>query len=140
MKAAVFDTNVIVSGFLSSEKAPGKILDLLVAGSIRAVLEDRITTEYRIVLLRPRFHLPPEAVHEVLDAIESHGIWIPRLQASALFQRLPDPDDKLFAESAHAAGVPLVTGNLKHFPRNLCPGIQLLAPTPYLDRLETRDA
>jgi predicted nucleic acid-binding protein len=62
MTRAVFDTNVIVSGLLSPDGPPGRIVEWLRAGTIQAVLDDRVAAEYAEVLTRPRFGLPPAEV------------------------------------------------------------------------------
>ncbi len=47
---------------------------------------------------------------------------------------LPDPDDAPFLEVAIAAGVPLVTGNVKHFPLSCCQGCEVILPADFLYR------
>lgn len=63
---AVFDTNVLVSGFLSPHAAPGRIVEWLRSGAVRAGLDDRIIAEYEEVLTRPEFGLPRHEVAIVL--------------------------------------------------------------------------
>ena len=58
MDRAVFDTNVLVAGFLSPAGPPGRIVEWLRVGSVVAVLDDRIFAEYAEVLVRPAFCLP----------------------------------------------------------------------------------
>ena len=69
MNRAVFDTNVVVSGFLSPAGPPGRIVEWMRNGSVRAVLDDRIMAEYAEVLARPVFRLPVAEVELVLAAI-----------------------------------------------------------------------
>lgn len=59
---AVFDTNVLVSGFLSPEGPPGRIVDWLRSGTVRAVVVDGILAEYAEVLHRPELALPDREV------------------------------------------------------------------------------
>jgi len=113
--AAVFDTNVIVSGLLSAHGPPGRIVEWLRQGSVRAVVDDRIVAEYREVLRRPDFGLPVTEVDIVLDRILFFAVW-PDIPSNCLTEVLPDPDDGPFAECAMTAACPLVTGNLRHFP------------------------
>src|ERR1035441_6931456 len=118
MNRAVFDTNVIVSGFLSPAGPPGRIVEWLRSGAVQAVLDDRIAAEYADVLARPAFQLPAVEVDIVLAAIRGKASWV----EAAAGQRagvLPDPDDVPFLECAPTAGVPLVTGNLRHFPKSV---------------------
>jgi predicted nucleic acid-binding protein len=135
MNRAVFDTNVIVSGFLSPAGPPGRIVEWLRSGAVQAVLDDRIATEYAEVLARPIFQLPAGEVDIVLAAIRARAF---RVEAAA-GQRageLPDPDDVPFLECARTAGVPLVTGNLRHFPKSVAGKAPVLTPAQFVVSLE----
>jgi predicted nucleic acid-binding protein len=135
MNRAVFDTNVLVAGFLSPDGPPGRIVDWLRAGSVVAVLDDRILAEYAEVLVRPAFCLPAGDVNVALDAIRARAIWA---EVGVGYRMLlPDPDDVPFAECAHAAEVPLVTGNLRHFPRAACRGVRVLTPAQFVASVGT---
>lgn len=131
MIRAVFDTNVIVSGFLSPTGPPGRIVEWLRSGAVQAVLDDRIAMEYREVLLRPAFRLPPDEVTLVLAQISRQGSWIEAPPGPAA-RELPDPDDLPFLECAWAAGVPLVTGNLRHFPKRVAGTTPILTPAHFV--------
>ncbi len=134
MRRAVFDTNVIVSGFLSPDGPPGRIVEWLRAGTIQAVLDDRIAAEYAEVLARPRFGLPAAEVGVVLGAITTAAF---RIEADAGHQApdLPDRSDAPFLECAMAAGVPLVTGNLRHYPRSAAREVSVMTPARYVAAL-----
>jgi hypothetical protein len=45
---------------------------------------------------------------------------------------MPDPHDACFLEVAIEAGVPLVTGNLRHFPAKLRHGAQMFSPADFI--------
>ena len=130
MNRAVFDTNVLVAGFLSPAGPPGRIVEWLRAGFVVAVLDDRIFAEYAEVLVRPAFCLPAGEVRIVLDAIRARDSWAEVGVGQSV--SLPDPDDAPFAECAHAAEVPLVTGNLRHFPKAACRGVRVLTPAQFV--------
>ena len=49
---AVIDTNVLVSGLIRSDGPRGRIVDLMLAGLLSLVADDRILAEYRNVLRR----------------------------------------------------------------------------------------
>lgn len=133
MNRAVFDTNVIVSGFLSPYGPPGRIVEWLREGIASAVLDDRIMAEYRDVLSRPAFALPGRDVEIVLDSVQRHGLWAV-LQAETQADGLPDPDDAPFLECARAMEVPLVTGNVRHYPRVVVGTVPIVTPTEYVRR------
>ena len=152
----VLDTNVLISGLISARAAPGRIVDLLRAGKINLVLDDRILAEYHEVLARPLLapYFRKSEVSHILDFI-SHCAY--RIIATESIRGLPDPGDVPFLEvaweankTAHiqacnldktlvgssgepATTVLLVSGNLRHFPRDLCRGIQVLSPAGFMD-------
>jgi len=131
MNRAVFDTNVVVYGFLSPVGPPGRIVEWLRAGSIQAVLDDRIVTEHSEVLLRPIFQLPAAEVEFVLAAIRSRAFWV-EAASGQMGKGLPDPDDAPFLECARTAGVPLVTGNARHFPNSIAGDVTVLTPAQFV--------
>jgi len=108
----VLDTNVLVSGVLSPYGPPGRLLDLVLAGDLVLVVDDRLLSEYAAVLARPRFGLPAAQVaafmRHLRTAAEAVG-------ARALDIALPDADDVPFPEVAAAGEAALVTGNARHF-------------------------
>jgi putative PIN family toxin of toxin-antitoxin system len=136
MNRAVVDTNVVVSGFLSPNGPPGRIVEWLRSGAVRAVLQDRIAIEYAAVLHRPAFGLPAAEVDLVLAAIRSRAFWI-ETGVSHIVRGLPDPDDAPFLECALAAGAPLVTGNRRHFPKSATRKATVLTPSEFVALLES---
>ncbi len=109
----VLDTNVLVSGLLNPHGSPGRVLDLLAAGAVVLLYDDRIISEYREVLSRTRFAFDPADVAAPLAFIEGVG---EAVVAPPLNVALKDPDDVPFLEVAVAAAAhALVTGNVRHF-------------------------
>jgi predicted nucleic acid-binding protein len=102
-----------VSALLSPFGAPAKVVDQAVSRQLVPCYDGRILSEYRQVLVRPRFRLDPARVRHILDAIMDHGMAFSGKPLSIL---LPDPDDACFAEISEAANAILVTGNLRHYP------------------------
>ena len=130
MNRAVFDTNVIVSGFLSPDGPPGRIVEWLRCGAVIAVLDDRIFVEYSEVLVRPALGLPVGEVEIVLAAIRAKSFWV-EAAGTLPKQQLPDSDDAPFLECARTAEVPLVTGNTRHFPKSVTGKISVLTPAQF---------
>ncbi|HDQ93456.1 MAG TPA: PIN domain-containing protein [Synergistetes bacterium] len=126
----VMDTNVLVSGFLRSGAPPGILLNGLVNRSFNLVLDSRIFLEYKDVLARPKFRLPPAVTEPILALINAKGKWISPIGYEGI---LPDEGDRPFVEAALAAGVPLITGNLKHFAS--VPSLPVLSPTQALEAM-----
>lgn len=129
---AVFDTNVLVSGFLSPYGAPGRIVEWLRSGAVRAGLDDRIISEYEDVLARPEFNLPRHEVSIVLRRIRSQAEYAVVTPAH-LVRDLPDSDDAPFAECAIALECPLVSGSTRHFPSAAIGNLTVLTPRQFVD-------
>jgi predicted nucleic acid-binding protein len=107
------------------------------------VLDDRILTEYHEVLTRPQL-APYFRMSEVSHILEYITHCTYRIIATESIRGLPDQGDLPFLEVAwgvnksaqnsgeYATTVPLVSGNLRHFPRELCRGIQVLSPAAFI--------
>lgn len=115
---AVIDTNVLVSSMLTSnpDSTIAKIINYVRLDSIIPLFDDTIMEEYQAVLSRDRFHFNIERINELLTLIKTKGIHCSREAVTDVF---PDPDDIVFYEVAMSRDDSyLVTGNLKHFPKN----------------------
>ena len=114
---AVIDTNVLVSAAMKPESVPGQVVELVLDGVIVPLLNKAIIKEYRDVLLRPKFDFPEQIVKDVLNEIDSRGIYV---DAEHIDVDLPDPKDLVFYEVVmdmrKEEDSYLVTGNIKHFP------------------------
>ena len=131
--AWVLDTNVVVSGLLSAQGPPGRLLDMVLGRRLRMTLDDRIVAEYREVLARPKFAIDSGRLEAFLVVLQfQHNVMsLPWRHSTPL-----DPDDAMFLEAAlSASGKVLVTGNLKHYPR-LCRGpVTVLSPREAWQRI-----
>ncbi len=130
----VLDTNVLVSGLMSPGNSPGRIIDLVRAGEISLVIDDRILAEYSAVLGRDYFRKYFSLAEKdlILDFIVHDSI---RVVCTQAVQGLPDPDDACFLEVALASKAPLVTGNEKHFPVHERNGAEVYSPAAFLETL-----
>lgn len=128
----MFDTNVVVSGFLSPTGPPGRIVEWLRLGEVQAVVDDRIMAKYAEVLARPVFRLPASEVEVVLARIRTLAFAV-ETTADHLTPELPDPEDAPSLEWAKTAGVPLVTtGSTRHYPRATAPSGMVLTPAQFI--------
>ena len=125
----VLDTNVLVSALLNPSGAPGKIWDRVVSGELRLAYDDRILLEYEIVLKRPKFGFDPRDI----DALVESFVLQESVSSSLWPLPLPDPQDALFLEVAAASSAPLIRGNARHFPPDLCRGVSVFAPHQWLE-------
>ncbi|NCC53020.1 MAG: putative toxin-antitoxin system toxin component, PIN family [Spartobacteria bacterium] len=122
----VLDTNVIVSGLLSSVGPPGRLIDMVLSRRLHMVVDDRIEDEYRCVLSRPKFSLNAARLGAFLAILQFQNrvIAAPWTYPPAL-----DPDDTFFLEAAmYASDHVLVTGNLKHFPEACRGPVRVMSP------------
>jgi putative PIN family toxin of toxin-antitoxin system len=128
----VLDTNVLVSGLLSPHSPPGQIVRMVAAGDIVLCYDARITTEYRNVLLYPKFNFDVNRVDSLIDVITSAGIPIAAKPVSPL---LPDPEDTKFLEVAITGTAEyLVTGNLKHYPKSKRHRVKVIIPAGFIQK------
>lgn len=127
----VLDTNVLVSGLLTPHGPPGRLVDLLLAGEVTLIYDDRILSEYHEVLERPRFDFNPGEVEDVLELFATEG---EAVTAPPLAVELPDLDDLPFVEVAAAGRADaLVTGNLRHYPEVVLPaGVRVVAVADFV--------
>ncbi len=125
----VLDTNVLVSAVLTPHGVSARVLDAVLTGAIELALDDRILDEYRQVLARPRFGLPPRAIHDLLAFLQGVA---EHVVAKPATDPLPDEEDRPFLEVAQTASAMLVTGNARHFPARVRRGLQVLSPADLL--------
>lgn len=115
---AVIDTNVLVSAMLKWNSVPGNIFELVFEGVICPVLNDEILKEYRVVLSRSKFGFTKDIVDDVLESIKGQAVFV---NAQMIEIDMPDPKDRVFyevvREKRKSDDAYLVTGNIKHFPK-----------------------
>ncbi len=105
----VLDTNVLISGILFGGN-PRQILELVIQGKIDAYISPAIFTEFREVLIRPKFGLTPEKCFSIAKEIEDIFCFVfPRITVDLVKD---DPEDNIILECALAAGVKyIITGD-----------------------------
>ena len=133
MRLAVLDTNVIVSAGINPEGPPaGLMMDWVLEGLVQVVTCPWIVDEYREVVRRTKFFryaFPPLW----LEFLIAESLQLPDAEAWPVTGS--DPKDLPLIALAHAAGAWLVTGNLKHFPKPIRNGVNVLSPAEYLAHL-----
>ena len=85
----------------------------MISGEIRPCFDYRILEEYQNVLNRPKFPFISREIEWLLDQFVSVGL---EVLAPPAVEPCVDPDDTKFLEVAAYLQVPLVTGNIRHFP------------------------
>lgn len=76
MFKVVYDTNVVVSGLLSSRGAPALLLDLVFNERVILFLSPEIFDEYERVLSRPKLRIPRVRKESVLKRLRSLSHWV----------------------------------------------------------------
>ena len=115
---AVIDTNVLVSALLTynGDSPVVKVVDAIRENILIPMYNEAIMEEYSRVLHRERFSFASEKISELLSLMKERGLNCEQKPVDELF---PDPDDIVFYEVAMSReNAYLVTGNLKHFPKN----------------------
>lgn len=114
---AVIDTNVFVAAALTHNphSPTARIVDGLFLSEFVILYDDDIICEYREVLSRKRFNISEEEIDNLIAFVTSKGISSERLTFG---QPMPDEKDRVFYEITLSRDNSfLVTGNLKHFPK-----------------------
>lgn len=117
MLYAVIDTNVLVAALLTNNtsSATRKVLDMLASRSVTPLINDEVIAEYNDVLHRRKFPFKADDVDNLISFILQVGINISRTPYA---ENLPDESDRVFYEiTLTVEDSFLVTGNLKHYPR-----------------------
>lgn len=128
----VLNTNVLVSGLLNPSGIPGRIVDLIMGGSLTLIYDDRILAEYEDVLTRPHLKIEKELSIAVLSFFRLSGERVTAMPLSG--ELLPDPDDIPFVEVALSGKAEaLITGNLKHF-KGAPTEVVILSPAEFITR------
>ena len=115
---AVVDTNVIVSALIAKnpDSPSCQVFRAMLSGDIIPLYHLDIMSEYEEILSRKKFHLHPETIQTVLEAVQQFGVEvIPKPTGEILI----DMDDLVFYEVAmekREDDAYLVTGNQKHYP------------------------
>ena len=131
---AVVDTNVLVSGLINLQHPPGRIVDQIRTRTLQLTVDDRILAEYQSVLLGKRLRkwVGEEDARDLLVFLFLDS---ERVVSTVHVQGLSDLGDVPFLEVAITAKVPLVTGNVKHFPEQLRRSCSVMTPAEFMQSL-----
>jgi len=126
----ILDTNVLVAGLLNPSGPPGLILQLVRERQVELALDERILAEYAAILQRAKFGFSRATQREVPHELVRLAVLVNQPEMGPA---LPDEDDRPFLEVALAAGAhAIVTGNLKHFPPDICAPVRIIAPAEFI--------
>lgn len=130
---AVIDTNVLVSGLLSSNPnaATVQVFQFVFDGTVTPVFSKDMLREYQEVLLRPKFKFDLVMVNTLLQTICEVGLCIEPDSSGVVLEDMKDlPFYEVVLSCPHTPKY-LVTGNLKHFPQEAF----ILSPREFISQL-----
>jgi len=123
----VVDTNVLISGLMTPFGNAARILDMVLGGELHILYDDRVLSEYREVLLRPKFSFEEKDVDSLLSFIEAEGM---KVTSTPIDYPHVDKDDMPFIEVAVAGKAEaLITGNKRHFKGK---SLNIMTPDEFL--------
>jgi uncharacterized protein len=134
----VIDTNVVISAFINPLGKPSQIMKMILGREAELCYNSAILSEYESVMYRPKFSgkIDSENVRRFINRLRSIGIsFNPLLNNTSLqkTEKIPDESDRIFYDTAKGSGSILISGNLKHFPKE--PFIML--PADFLRQFES---
>lgn len=123
----VVDTNVLTSGLMTPFGKAARIIDMVLGGELHILYDDRVLSEYREVLLRPKFSFKEKDVDSLLAFIEAEGM---KVTCTPIDYPHVDKDDIPFIEVAMAGKAEaLITGNKRHFKGK---SLNIMTPDEFL--------
>jgi len=111
----VLDTNLLVSSLISTKGVPSSIIKLVAEQKIKPYYNSEILDEYKRVLHYPKFNFVPHLMDTIVNKIVIFGISIEDIKKSTM--KMIDESDRIFYDLHKAADAILITGNLRHFPK-----------------------
>ena len=128
MYNVVIDSNILVSGLLTSNGNPAQIINALKAKRFIMFYNTEIMIEYSDVLNRERFGFNKDDVNELLDVIIEIGTPV-LIKKSTI--PLADEDDRVFYDVAISSNSYLITGNIDDYPKESF----IIKPKEFIDML-----
>lgn len=138
---AVLDTNVLVSGVISPQGAPRKILELAVGGAFRVVSSRAINHEILDVLHRDAIYVRYRLTEEVIDGVAAllyEGALLTEDRYRVAKVRKDPDDNKFIACALEGEADYIVSGDehllaIKHYQ-----GIQIVDARMFLELLNRK--
>lgn len=134
----VLDTNVLISGLLSSSRPPGQLVGLWIEGRITVLVSPELAQEYQKVLSRPEFErlgTQEERMAFLQDLLDlSNVVWVEPSERLKVVKE--DPSDNVVLECALAGEAQVViTGDQHLLALQTFRGTRILSPREALDLL-----
>ncbi len=142
MLKIVLDTNVFFSGILSPDRAPAKILDLVLSGKCKLVSSPKIIQEIQqvtqypgiIKLMKKRKIRPEELADAILKILRVSAITPGVVKVQGV---CPDPQDDMFLACGLEGQADFIISGDKHLlDLKTYQGIQIVNPATFLELME----
>jgi len=129
----VLDTNVIVSAFINPSGKPSHIVKMILGRKAEICYNSIILSEYENVMQRPKFSekLDTGKIRSFIDLLRLVGTSSDPLPSKIKFN---DESDRIFYDTAKESGSLLITGNIKHYPKESF----ILLPADFLSRIKNK--
>jgi putative PIN family toxin of toxin-antitoxin system len=132
----VIDTNVVISAFINPGGKPSQIVKMILSRKAELFYTSAILGEYESVMLRPKFsgRIDSGNIQRFINLIRSIGTsYYPLPGTTRLPQAsLPDESDQIFYDTAVGSGSILISGNIKHFPKEPF----IMSPSDFLKQID----
>lgn len=113
----VLDTNILISAAWSPERNASDILNACTFGKFTICYDCRILEEYYRVFNYPKFKFTKLEIDAILDPLIKNGFCVIADSIKDIsFDN--DESDRKFYEVAKYTNAILITGNLKHYPKD----------------------
>ena len=125
----VLDTNVVISAFINPDGKPSQIVKMILGRKVEFCYNSVILSEYESVMSRAKFASKIDSgnIRRFIDLLRSIGFsFEPRLSVI----KLQDEDDRIFYDTAKESGSVLISGNIKHYPKEPF----IVQPADFLER------
>lgn len=138
MQRVVLDTNVIVSGTLTSGGPPASILDAWRKGRFLVIISEAIIEEVKKVLndavLRSAYpHLKNTHVGKLINLLRNQGHMVAGVLDISVIENDPD-DDKFVVAALEGEAQYIVSGDVHLAQLKKYKGIRVITPTDFARR------
>ena len=132
----MIDTNVVVSAFINPGGKPSQIMKMILSRKVELCYNSAILGEYESVMLRPKFSgkIDSANIQRFINLLRSIGTsYSPLPETTRLPQAdFPDESDRIFYDTAVGSGSILISGNIKHFPKEPF----IMSPSDFLKQID----
>ncbi len=131
---AVYDTNVLISIFLSNG-VPKKVFMRVLKGDVGLLLSEQLLSEFKGVISRKKFGFSKEDVMRMTDLLQKAGYIVePRVRLNHIKD---DPDDDRVLECAVAGNAGYIVSGDRHLlDLGEFRGIKIVTAAKFLEHLE----